>query len=111
MAFKQRTCRGACVGKEPLSLHSARLMTALAKFKRSDWPYAGAVALVERDEFGMREDFHLVSFWRYLGTVHNAAALHELLETRNETQFDPDIYRIINKFLKAGKLRVQPLST
>ena len=85
-------------------------MTALAKFKRSDWPYAGAVALVERDEFGMREDFHLVSFWRYLGTVHNEAALHELLETRNETQFDPDIYRIINKFLKAGKLRVQPLS-
>ena len=67
--------------------------------------------LVERDEFGMREDFHLVSFWRYLGTVHNEAALHELLETRNETQFDPDIYRIINKFLKAGKLRVQPLST
>ena len=103
VAFKQKICRGACVGKEPLSLHSARLMTALAKFKRSDWPYAGAVALIERDEFGMREDFHLVSFWRYLGTVHNETALHELLENRNETPFDPDIYRIINKYLKAGR--------
>ena len=69
------------------------------------------VALIERDEFGMREDFHLVDHWRYLGTVNDEAALHELLETRQDTPFDPDIYRIINKFLKAGKLRVQPLST
>ena len=110
IAYKQKTCRGACIGKEPLSLHSARLMTALAKFKRSDWPYPGAVALIERDEFGMREDFHLVDHWRYLGTVNDEAALHELLETRQDTPFDPDIYRIINKFLKAGKLRVHLLS-
>ena len=61
------------------------------------------MALIERDEFGMREDFHLVSFWRYLGTVHNETALHELLENRNETQFDPDVYRIINKYLKTGR--------
>ena len=106
VAFKQKTCRGACVGKEALSLHSARLMTALAKFKRSDWPYAGAVALIERDEFGMREDFHLVNCWRYLGTAHDEAALHALLETRNENRFDPDTYRIINKFINAGKVRV-----
>ena len=109
VAFKQRTCRGACVGKEPLSLHSARLMAALAKFKRIDWPYPGAVALIERDEFGMREDFHLVDHWRHLGTVHDEAALYELMETRQEITFDPDIYRIINKFLKAGKLQVLPL--
>ena len=110
IAYKQKTCRGACIGKEPLSLHSARLMTALAKFKRSDWPYPGAVALIERDEFGMREDFHLVDHWRYLGTVNDESALYELLETRQDAPFDPDIYRIINKFLKAGKLRVLPLS-
>ena len=109
VAFKQKTCRGACIGKEALSLHSARLMTALAKFKLSDWPYTGAVALIERDEFGMREDFHLVNSWRYLGTVHDEMALNELLKTRNENQFDPDTYRIINKFIKAGKVRVLPL--
>ena len=106
VAFKQKTCRGACVGKEALSLHSARLMSALAKFKLADWPHQGAVALIERDEFGMREDFHLVDHWRYLGSAHNEAALHELLENRNEAGFDPDIYRLINKFLRAGKLSV-----
>ena len=110
IAYKQKTCRGVCIGKETVSLHSARLMTALAKFKLSDWPYAGPIALIERDEFGMREDFHLVDRWRHLGTVHDEAALYTLLENRaGETGFDPDHYRIINKFLKAGKVRVLPL--
>jgi DNA polymerase-3 subunit epsilon len=84
-------------------------MTALAKFKLSEWPFAGPVALIERDEFGMREDFHLISYWRHLGTVHDEAELHDLLEIRCESRFDPDIYRIINKFLKAGKVRLLPL--
>ena len=110
VAFKQRTCRGTCTGKESISLHSARVMTALAKFKLSAWPFSGPVALVERDEFGMREDYHLVDRWRFLGTFYDEAALHECLENKVMSNFDPDIYRIINKFLKAGKLRVQPLS-
>ena len=109
MGYKQRTCRGVCVGKEALSLHSARLMTALAKSRLSHWPYLGPVALIERDEFGMREDYHLVNNWRYLGTVHDEAALYELIENRSEGPFEPEIYRIINKLLKAGKTRVLPL--
>ena len=109
VAFKQKTCRGVCVGKESVSLHSARLMTALAKFKLHAWPFSGPIALVERDEFGMHEDFHLVDCWRYLGTVHDKAALYDQLESRTDTGFDPDVYRIINKFLKMGKIRVLPL--
>jgi DNA polymerase-3 subunit epsilon len=109
VGYRQKTCKGTCIGKESLSLHSARLMAALTKFRRADWPYAGPVALVERDEFGMHEDFHLVDFWRYLGMVQDEAALHELLDKRNEAPFDPDVYRIINKVLKTGKVRVIPL--
>ncbi len=109
VGYKQKTCRGVCIGKEALSLHSARLMTALAKFKVSDWPYVGPVILIERDEFGMREDFHLINNWRYLGTTHDEAGLHELLDQHSEVGFDPDIYRIVIKFMKAGKVRVLPL--
>ena len=36
-----------------------------------------------------------------------AAALE--LENRIETAFDADIYRIVSKHLKAGKIRVLPL--
>lgn len=110
VGYKQRTCRGACIGKESLSLHSARLMAALAKFKLNPWPYSGAVAFVERDEFGMREDFHLVSQWCHLGTAHNEQELAEILENRVEPGFDADLYRIFTKFLKAGKIRVLPLN-
>jgi DNA polymerase-3 subunit epsilon len=109
IAYKQKTCRGTCVGKESPSLHSARMMTALAKFKVKTWPYKGAVALIERDEFGTREGFHLVDRWRYLDTVHNEQALYERLEGRTEAAFDPDIYRIMNKYLQTGKLRVLAL--
>ena len=110
VGFKQKTCRGVCVGKEAVSLHSARLMSALAKFKISRWPYPGPVALIERDEFGMREDFHLINGWRYLGTVHDEAALREHLQNRHEAPFDPELYRIVSKFLKAGKIRVLALN-
>ena len=109
IGYKQRTCRGTCIGKEPVSLHSARLMTALAKFKVNSWPYSGPVAFIERDEFGMREDFHLVDHWRHLGTAHNEQQLAEILENRGESGFDADLYRIFSKFLKAGKIRVLPL--
>ncbi len=109
VAFKQKLCRGACVGKEPLNLHSARLMAALAKFRLAPWPYDGPVALIESDEFGMRKDFHVFDRWRYLGSAHNEASLHELLERRNDAGFNPDLYRLFNKFLRAGKLRVLAL--
>ena len=109
IGYKQRTCRGTCIGREPVSLHSVRLMTALAKFKLNPWPYTGPVALVERDEFGMREDFHLVDKWRHLGTAHNEQQLAEILDNRGESGFDADLYRIFSKFLKAGKIRVLPL--
>lgn len=108
VGYRQKTCRGVCVGKEAVALHGARLLAALAKFKLKAWPYGTSVGVVESDEFGMREDFHLVDRWRYLGTVHSEQALHERLETAAEAIFDPDIYRILNKALLAGKVRVLP---
>lgn len=110
VGYRQKTCRGVCIGKEEVSLHSARLMAALAKFRLKSWPYGGPVAIVERDEFGMREDFHLVDRWRYLGTAHNEQALADLLDGSGASGFDPDIYRVINKFMQAGKVRVVPLA-
>ena len=88
-------------------------MAALAKNKIHPWPYPGPIALVERDEFGMREDFHVVDAWRYLGTAHDEATLHSILENRAEdpaTVFDADIYRIVGKYLKDTKTRVMPLT-
>lgn len=113
IAYKQRTCRGVCVGKEPVSLHSARLMAALAKHRIHPWPYPGPIALIERDEFGMREDAHVIDGWRHLGTAHDEATLQAILEHRQGNAmplFDGDIYRIVGKYLKDGKLKVVALT-
>lgn len=40
----KKRCRGACLGKEPLAAHGARLLSALAKLQLRPWPYSGAVA-------------------------------------------------------------------
>lgn len=112
VAYNQKTCRGTCIGKEAVSLHSARLMAALAKYRIHTWPYPGPVALIERDEFGMREDYHVIDAWCYLGTAHDESTLRAILEnrsTKTTAVFDAEIYRISGKYLKDGKIKVMPL--
>lgn len=117
VAQRRHACRGACIGKESATQHTARLQAALARIQLKAWPYAGPVAIVERDEFGLREDFHLVDRWRLLATVHTRQALAESLERLHkgratppvEPAFDPEIYRLFNRFLSAGKVSALPL--
>jgi hypothetical protein len=84
----------------------------LAKHRIRPWPYPGPIALVERDEFGMREDAHVIDAWEYLGTARDEAALQSLFASAAERRdsghprFDADIYRIVGKCLKEGRLRV-----
>ncbi|MDR0379185.1 MAG: 3'-5' exoribonuclease [Candidatus Accumulibacter sp.] len=107
-----RGCRGACVGKEAVALHSARLMAALAKFRIRRWPYPGPIALIERDEFGMHEDAHVIDAWAYLGTASDEPALCSLFEsaaTRKNSGrplFDAEIYRLADKCFREGRFRV-----
>ena len=109
-AYRQKSCRGVCIGKEALALHDARLMTALAKFKVKPWPYRGPLALVERDDFGMHEDIHLIDRWRLVGTVNNEDALHaRLADGPTNRPYDPEAYRIISRVLQAGKVGIRPL--
>lgn len=98
----------ACIRKEPVGLHSARLMSALAKLKLKTWPYPGAIGIVETDEVTGRRDIHVVSGWRYLGTAHDEADLAGLLESSCQTAFDRDTYQVLVKHLK-GKVGIVPL--
>ncbi len=109
LAYQVGQCKGACIGKEPRDLHSARLMTALAKMKVKPWPWPGPVGLIERDDFRAVEDVHVLSGWRYLGTAHNQAEIHELLEQGNNIPFDLDTYKLLKTHLGKGKLKVRVL--
>ncbi|MDR0440545.1 MAG: 3'-5' exoribonuclease [Candidatus Accumulibacter sp.] len=111
-AYEQGNCRGACIGEEAVASHSVRLMTALARHRIRPWPYPGPIAIIERDEFGMREDAHVIDAWGYLGTAGDDEALQSLFASAAQRQvparprFDADVYRIVGKYLEAGRLKV-----
>jgi DNA polymerase-3 subunit epsilon len=98
-AYQLQQCKGACVGKEPVSFHSARLMAALSRQRLVPWPFAGPAWIREGDEV------HLIDHWRHLGTARSEADLHALLDAPAPA-FDRDSYRILAKSVE----RMSPLA-
>ncbi len=97
---KTAQCRGACTGKESRSFHAARLLAALAKYKLNAWPWPRAIALLEKDTWTGRQDWHVFDRWRWLGTVQDRAQLSEL--SRNPLPWQAMEYRILEKTLRRG---------
>ena len=84
-----RKCRGACVGEESPEAHHLRLATALEAKRIPDWPFAGPVAIVERDAARGIEEAHVIDRWRHLGTARDEDELASLAATRRLPEFDP----------------------
>jgi DNA polymerase-3 subunit epsilon len=97
-AYQLKRCRGACVGAEPAALHNARVRLALAGTRLKPWPYRGRILVAERDWRG-EQDLHVLERWRYLGTVREPSAAEGL--DAEAVPFDPDVYRILKRFLAA----------
>lgn len=95
-------CRGACVGKEPLLVHQARLCAVLARIKLKRWPFKGRIALREQEEGSTACDWHILDHWRHLATVSDEAALADWLENPADVAFDADAYKILAKHFGSG---------
>ncbi len=91
--YQLKTCAGACIGLEKKELHNLKLTTALRKMELAIWPYEGAIAVREG---GVS---HLFYKWSYLGHAKDEESIHDLLDN-SLPEFDLDIYKIINAFLK-----------
>lgn len=100
--YQIHRCRGACVGAEPMAEHAARLRALLEPRRVPAWPYAGAVAVIERSAEGGREDLHVFDRWCWLGTVRTPQAAAQLAASAPR-RFDADFYRIARKALAAGR--------
>jgi DNA polymerase III subunit epsilon len=106
-AYQLQRCRGACVGKEPGGLHDTRVRLALAALRLQPWPYRGRVLVAERDWRG-EEQLHVLAGWRYLGTVRERETAAGL--DADAVSFDPDVYRILKRYLAGpGAARVVQL--
>lgn len=98
-AYQLGRCRGACVGAEARRLHDTRLRLALAASRIKPWPYAGAIAVRERNWRG-EQDLHVFQAWRYIGTVHCVDEAAELRDAGGS--FDVDVYRLLVKHLSGA---------
>jgi DNA polymerase-3 subunit epsilon len=85
-ARQVRKCRGACIGEESPEQHNWRL---------ADWPWPGRIVVRERHPEGRFEEAHLFDRWCHLGTARSEEEFADLLETRPEIAFDPDVYKIL----------------
>ncbi|MDD5328649.1 MAG: exonuclease domain-containing protein [Sulfuricella sp.] len=108
-AYQLEKCRGACIDLESIASHNLRLMEAMAKSRVQAWPFKGMVGIRETAPLNARTDLHLVENWGYLGTVGSEEELRERTERRGPAHFDLDIYKILGKHLRGGKLEIVPL--
>jgi len=108
-AFQLRRCRGACIGKEPLLEHQQRLENALSSLKVQTWPYDGPVGLIETGADG-RTDVHVIHNWSRMGCARSEEEIWRLLEeSPARPAFDLDTYKILQRALRLGKVRLRPL--
>ena len=108
-ARQVRKCRGACVGEETPEAHNVRLATALEARRIPDWPFPGPVAIVERDAARGIEEAHVVHQWRHLGTARDESELEALVSSRRLPEFDPDILKVLRRWLDEHPGRARPL--
>ena len=108
-ARQVRKCRGACVGEETPQAHNLRLATALLPWRLGDWPWQGPVMIRERHPEGRVEEAHVFDRWCHLGTARSEEELAGLAEARATIDFDPDIYRIVQGFIRKRRGSVREL--
>jgi DNA polymerase-3 subunit epsilon len=110
-AYVTKQCAGVCAGRESIEAHDERLRGALGALKLRSWPWPGAVVIEERSAHSGREAFHVVDHWCHLGSADSAAALAVLAASAPVRSFDPDIYRILVRWLAsdANREAVRPL--
>ncbi len=91
--FQLKQCRGACIGKEPVGHHQARLMMALARHKLPVWPYQQPIGLREGDTV------HIIDAWCYLGAAQREDEIFDILDS-GQPIFDLDVYKILQKAMR-----------
>jgi DNA polymerase-3 subunit epsilon len=103
-AYQLGRCRGACIGREPRTLHDARLSLALGSLRLGAWPFGGPVGLREAGLAG--EEVHVFDAWRHLGTARSDDEIASILDRPDDVPFDPDVYRIIRRALSSSRAKV-----
>lgn len=97
IGFGVGKCKGACVGREALTSHHARLLAGLSRHRFPLWPYPGPVGLPEGPDWAPA--MHVFDSWAYLGTIQDESELPEVLVAPRPA-FDPQMVKLIRSVFK-----------
>jgi DNA polymerase-3 subunit epsilon len=104
-------CKGACVGKEPASLHMARVKIGLLPLRLTPWPHEGPVVL--REGAGERRQWHIIDAWQHLATFDADCETEQVAEliprAPRAGAFDIDSYRILTRLMRDSRYSTRPL--
>jgi DNA polymerase-3 subunit epsilon len=104
-------CKGACVGKEPASLHMARVKIGLLPLRLTPWPHEGPVVL--REGAGERRQWHIIDAWQHLATFDADCETEQVAEliprAPRSGAFDIDSYRILTRLMRDSRYSTRPL--
>ncbi|SFN17066.1 DNA polymerase-3 subunit epsilon [Formivibrio citricus] len=99
-------CKGACIGRESLSSHQARLLAGLSRLRMPAWPYPGPIGIAEGPDWA--PVLHVFEHWNYLGSLHDASELPELL-LATRPPFDPEMMKLLRSEMKKAATKVVKL--
>ena len=99
-------CKGACCGKETPEIHYIRLQMALTTHKLKTWPFAGKIAIKEKNTENDKTQIHVFHHWTYFGTAESEQELVEISQAPIKLQFDLDTYKLLIKALNSANTQI-----
>lgn len=79
---------------------------ALNAHKLKTWPFAGKIAIKERNSENDKTQIHVFHHWTYFGTAENDQELEDISQTPVKLQFDLDTYKLLIKALNGTKTQI-----
>ena len=108
-ASQIKQCKGACCGRETPETHYMRLQMALMVHKLKVWPFAGKIAIKEKNSENDKTQMHVFEHWTYLGSAENDDELAEIELKQVQLKFDLDTYKLLPKALNGAKTQIMQL--
>ncbi|MFA6017031.1 MAG: exonuclease domain-containing protein [Patescibacteria group bacterium] len=95
-AYKLKKCRGACLKKEKKQIYNSRFLIAFIESRQfRPWPHKGLIEIMEKNKIEDKWESYIVDNWCLIGKKNNVGD-----EEKFSPVFDPDIYRIIERYLR-----------
>ncbi|MBC7755969.1 MAG: GIY-YIG nuclease family protein [Bdellovibrio sp.] len=105
-ASQIKQCKGACCGRETPETHYLRLQMALITHKLKSWPFAGKIAIKEKNSENDKTQMHVFEHWTYLGSAENDDELAEIELTTAQLTFDLETYKLLLKTVNSAKTQI-----